>query len=314
VIGLQNGFRESLNHKNQRTESPLHFPKSKRRGKLTRRQWLKRVGLTLVATGAAVGVYTHWIEPFWVDFVGRDLPIANLPSQWHGRTVVQISDIHIGHRVSDDFLTDTFTHVADLEPDVVAFTGDFITLTRGAAPPYDQVKRVLDRFPQGKLATLGVLGNHDYGHGWSEANVASRLVEVAYDRGMRVLRNEAVAVDELEFIGLDDLMAERCNVAAGLAASNGVARIVLCHNPDAADEPSWDDYEGWILAGHTHGGQCKPPFLPPPLLPVKNKRYTAGEFDLFDGRTMYINRGLGHLRRVRFNVRPEITTFRLVAA
>jgi predicted MPP superfamily phosphohydrolase len=29
---------------------------------------------------------------------------------------------------------------------------------------------------------------------------------------------------------------------------------------------------------------------------------------------MYINRALGHLRRVRFNVRPEITAFRLTRA
>jgi predicted MPP superfamily phosphohydrolase len=31
--------------------------------------------------------------------------------------------------------------------------------------------------------------------------------------------------------------------------------------------------------------------------------------DLFDGRRLYINRALGHLRRARFNVRPEITVF-----
>ena len=42
------------------------------------------------------------------------------------------------------------------------------------------------------------------------------------------------------------------------------------------DEPAWwGDYQGWVLAGHTHGGQCKAPFLPPPLLPVKNARYAA---------------------------------------
>jgi predicted MPP superfamily phosphohydrolase len=44
---------------------------------------------------------------------------------------------------------------------------------------------------------------------------------------------------------------------------------------------------------------------------VRNHRYTSGEFDLFDGRKLYINRGLGYLRRVRLNVRPEITVFRL---
>jgi predicted MPP superfamily phosphohydrolase len=65
------------------------------------------------------------------------------------------------------------------------------------------------------------------------------------------------------------------------------------------------------LSGHTHGGQIKPPFLDPPIIPVRNKRYTAGKFDLGDGRFMYINRGLGYLRRVRFNARPEITVFTL---
>ena len=71
----------------------------------------------------------------------------------------------------------------------------------------------------------------------------------------------------------------------------------------------WGDYAGWIFAGHTHGGQCKPPFLPPPLLPVKNKHYTAGEFSLSGGQRMYISRGVGHLLQVRFGVRPEVTLF-----
>jgi predicted MPP superfamily phosphohydrolase len=55
----------------------------------------------------------------------------------------------------------------------------------------------------------------------------------------------------------------------------------------------------------------KPPFLPPPIIPCRNKRYTAGVFDVGPRRTLYINRGLGHLQRVRFNVRPEITLFTL---
>jgi predicted MPP superfamily phosphohydrolase len=89
------------------------------------------------------------------------------------------------------------------------------------------------------------------------------------------------------------------------------AAIVLSHNPDSVDRPGWGNYKGWILCGHTHGGQVKLPFIRPPYLPIENPRYVAGEFDLGDGRRMYINRGLGYTRRIRFNVRPEITSFAL---
>jgi predicted MPP superfamily phosphohydrolase len=281
---------------------------------LNRRKWLKRTALSLFAAGTVCGVYSHWIEPFWVDFVERDLPVSNLPSQWRGRLLVQISDIHVGHRVSDDFLIATFKHVAGLAPDVVAFTGDFISLRPDGNPPYDQLERVLDHLPQGRYATLGVLGNHDYGRKWSQPKVAMRLADLPQRHGMRVLRNEVISADGFDLIGIDDFVAGYCDVPKALALSSAAARLTFCHNPDLVDQPVWGDYQGWILAGHTHGGQCKPPFLAPPLLPVMNRRYTAGEFDLFDGRRMYINRGLGHLQRVRFNVRPEVTIFRLVAA
>ena len=53
----------------------------------------------------------------------------------------------------------------------------------------------------------------------------------------------------------------------------------------------------------------------PPILPVRNPRYAAaGEVNLPDGRRLYVNRGLGHLEQVRFNVRPEIGRFTLQRA
>jgi predicted MPP superfamily phosphohydrolase len=47
------------------------------------------------------------------------------------------------------------------------------------------------------------------------------------------------------------------------------------------------------------------------MLPVKNKRYSSGKIQISEGRTLYINRALGHLWQVRFNVRPEISIFEL---
>jgi predicted MPP superfamily phosphohydrolase len=280
----------------------------------TRRQWLKRAAGAVTAAAAGVLIDTFFIEPHWLDVVQRDLPIANLPAHWEGRILVQISDVHVGARVSDSFLIRSFERVAAFDPDVVVVTGDFISISRDGLLPAGQARRIYEHIPKGKLATLGIPGNHDYGLSWSDPDAAQTVQEILADCGLRMLRNERVDLDGLEVIGLDDLWAQRCDGHKAFADSNAQrARLALCHNPDAADRDIWEGFQGWILSGHTHGGQCKPPFLPPPLLPVSNRRYTAGEFDLSDGRKMYISRGLGHLLPVRFNCRPEITAFRLTA-
>jgi predicted MPP superfamily phosphohydrolase len=269
----------------------------------------------MVAAGAAgaAGLYTWLVEPHWVEFVRRRLPIRGLPRDLEGRTLVQLSDIHIGPRVDDGFLTRTFEAVAACRPDLIVITGDFVSYSR---PEHlEHLRRVIEHVPQGRLGTFGVLGNHDYGRDWKELPVADSVAGIAERAGVTMLRNQSQIVSGLQIVGMDDFWSPRFELSRTLAERDrAAASVVLCHNPDGADEAGWDDYDGWILAGHTHGGQCKAPFLPPPLLPVKNRRYTAGEFALDGGRRLYINRGLGHLLKVRFNVRPEVTLFHLARA
>lgn len=276
----------------------------------TRRQFLRN-SLTAVAAAPVLGGLYAWrIEPHWLEMRTRNMPLRGLTSSLEGRTLVQLSDIHVGDDVNDDYLLGTFRRVAALEPDFVVFTGDFIT-HRGPEQLV-QLSRLLAHAPYGRLGTVAVLGNHDYGLSWSSVDVASRVADSLDSAGITVLRNDVATFGGLQIGGVDDLWSGRFDPGSVIARFNRIAPVVmLCHNPDGVDEPGWNEYVGWILSGHTHGGQCKPPFLPPPLLPVKNRRYTAGEFDLSGGRRLYINRGVGHIARVRFNVRPEVTVFRL---
>lgn len=258
----------------------------------------------------ALGLYTWRIEPHWLEFTFPELRIKGLPPELEGRTLAQISDIHVGPSVDDDYIIHSFQRLAAMAPDFTAFTGDWITY-RGPQQ-FEQLRRVLLHAPHGRLGTLGILGNHDYGFRWNMRGVAEKVTQIAKDAGVTLLRNEAATISGLQFVGLDDVWGTNFDPQPVLAEKGAdPATIVLSHNPDVADHPVWGRYQGWILSGHTHGGQCKPPFLPPPLLPVRNRRYTAGPFDLIGNRHMYISRGVGHLLRVRFNVRPEIAVFRL---
>ena len=275
---------------------------------ITRGQFLAG-SLALIGAGLASGFYAWRVEPHWLEIVTRPMAIDRLPPALDGARLLHLTDIHVGPRVSDSFVVEVFRRLAALEPDIVVVTGDF---TSYHAEVLERARRVYAEMPRGRLATLGVLGNHDYGPGWSDRRAADSLQGVLAGLGLTVLRNEVAEVAGLQIVGMDDLWAEAFQPRAALAAvENRRPVLALCHNPDCVDLPGWGGYTGWVLAGHTHGGQCKPPFLPPPVLPVENRRYTSGEFAVGGGRRLYISRGVGHLQQVRFNVRPEATVFEL---
>ncbi len=279
-------------------------------GGTTRRKFLRRAigGGGALVVGA--GLYGWRVEPHWVEVVRRPLAIDGLPAHLVGKRLVQISDLHIGPVVDPAYMRRALESIAELEPDAIVITGDLMTCEND-----EQVNQTLETMralPSAPLGRLAVLGNHDYGDGWSQEAPADQISRGLERLDVQVLRNEVADVGGLQVVGVDDFYTSHFQPELAFAQLRKDApTLALCHNPDAIDRPAWSDFRGWVLAGHTHGGQCKPPFFRPPLLPVRNRRYVAGEYQLAPGRQLYVNRGLGYLIRMRFNCRPEITVFTL---
>lgn len=278
---------------------------------MNRRKFIKTAFWGVTGISVLSGLYAWQVEPFWLEFVKVKMPVKNLPDHLVGKTLMQISDIHIGKRFDHQFIIDSFNKAKELNPDYVVYTGDYISMHKETVP-YQQLEEVMNHVVKGKHGTIGILGNHDYGLNWEEPEVADKISEKLSSSGMHILRNESVELNGLNFIGFDDYYGTNFNPDKAINSfDSSKATIALCHNPDVCDLDVWRDYNSWILAGHTHGGQVRLPFLSPPVVPVRNKRYTAGQFELSNNRTLYINRATGHLYQVRFNVRPEITVFEL---
>lgn len=278
---------------------------------MKRRKFIKNTVLTSTGVGFLAGLYSWQIEPFWLEFVNVQMPVQHLPENLIGKTVMQISDMHVGNRFDYQYIIDSFKKAQLLSPDFVLYTGDYVSYENETQ--VEQLKEVMKFAVKGNLGTAGILGNHDYGKDWAAQEVADKITTILQTAGVPVLSNEQKEMNGLNIIGLDDYWGMNFNPNKIMSKYDSKkANIVLCHNPDVCDLNVWNDYKGWILAGHTHGGQVKPPFLKPPMLPVKNKKYSAGKIDLNDGRTLYINRALGNLHQIRFNVRPEITIFTLI--
>lgn len=300
--------------------TPLDPPREAtgRRG-LTRRDLLRKAlggGLFGAAGCGLVGSYARYVEPFWPVTERLQMDFPGVGPSLNGLRVAQLSDLHVAKIMPLDFLRKQLEYVQRLEPDILVLTGDFVTHPNG---------RTLDDLAglapllQARLGVFAVLGNHEYSIFGPDTSMqsewlADRISDLLADHGVRVLRNEAevleIGDDRLQIVGLEEFWSRRFDPVAAFAnVDPKLPCLALVHNPDAIKALAVTPAH-WILAGHTHGGQVRIPFFGAPRLPIRHRQYDAGLFHV-EGKRLYVNRGLGYIRQVRFNCRPEITLFTL---
>src|SRR6185295_9176560 len=122
----------------------------------------RRGFLRAAAAPATAGVlgYAWAMEPHWCEVVRRDMPIAGLPPQWHGRTLLQLSDLHIG-AADDAYLVASLERASDLAADLVVVTGDFVSYH--GPEQFEQADRMFASIRRPPRGIFGSFGNHDYG-------------------------------------------------------------------------------------------------------------------------------------------------------
>lgn len=83
----------------------------------------------------------------------------NLPQAFDGLKVVQISDIHLVSWILPRKMEKVVEKINELNPDIVAFTGDMVSFKSVEMLPYiDILSKV-----KAKYGVFTILGNHDYG-------------------------------------------------------------------------------------------------------------------------------------------------------
>jgi predicted MPP superfamily phosphohydrolase len=191
-------------------------------------------------------------------------------------------------------------------PDVICFTGDFVSTSSGFDREglFRLLRRAADTAP-----AYAVLGNHDGGTWLARAggDISTQpLRELITSAGVRVLHNQAAMEGDLCLVGVGDYWSGEFEPGRAFAQAAGSAlRLVLCHNPDAKQGlRHWP----WslMLCGHTHGGQARIPGVDSLWMPVKDKRFIAGLYN-WEGRRLFITRGLGSPKHVRAFCRPEVS-------
>jgi hypothetical protein len=249
-------------------------------GGITRRKFL---GLSALALPAALGADGRFVEP-------TSLRVTELKLNGAGNCrFVHFSDFH--HKGDVRYAAEVVRTINELEPEFVCFTGDLVEEAHFATEALGFIQQIC-------APVYGAPGNHDFLSGVSflEFDAAFTATGGAWLNG----RSRVLPKYDLELIGMGKGGVDAFNPPGARR------RVLLMHYPEIAHGMR-DQRFDLILAGHSHGGQVRLPFLGALIVPNGVGPYDHGYYET-PGGPLYVNAGIGtYLIPVRLNCRPEIT-------
>jgi predicted MPP superfamily phosphohydrolase len=231
---------------------------------------------------------------------------SSSPSQRKPLRMVQISDLHVGPIIQDEYVSRVVEQIQALNPDILVATGDI-----GDGDP-ELLSSFLIHFKKISAPKYYVTGNHEYY--WKAPGWIKALESVGFDHLLNSGRRISIDPDRSLWLGgVPDLQGARffadhkVDVKRSLSGSEAHDfKILLAHQPKVCDLAHEAGYD-LMLSGHTHGGQ----FFPFTMLVAFFNPYSRG---LNQHRKMqvYVNLGTGFWGPpLRLGAQSEITLFEL---
>lgn len=290
-----------------------------------RRRFVSQVSMALAAIPFAGIIHGVLRGRYNYQVIRKTLVYEDLPAEFDGLQITQISDIHSGSFDNRDKIRYGIDLINEQQSDLILFTGDLVNNRAEEMDPWiSEFSRL--KAPMGKYS---ILGNHDYGDyvNWPSAEAKEenmqRLYRTHEELGFKLLRNENAQIEKngasIDLIGVENWghgfvkHGDLDKAAAGL--SNESFKILMSHDPSHFDKvvKNFSQFIHLTLSGHTHGMQFGIEI--PGLIkwsPVKF-RYPkwAGLYEEL-GRYLYVNRGFGFLAFPgRVGIWPEVTVLTL---
>lgn len=292
---------------------------------ITRTEFLSKAALAASAI-PAIG-FTYGIVSGAHDYRIRRIPLVlkNLPREFDGLRIAQISDIHSGSFFNKTAVKGGIEMLMGEKPDMVFFTGD---LVNDRAIEVKDYKDVFDKV-KAPLGVFSTLGNHDYGDytQWNSAQEKRQNLldlervhkEMGYDLLLDEHRFLEMNGEKLAIIGIQNWgtggFAQYGNLKKAIAGTEEApVKLLLSHDPSHWDAQVRTQFPQVDVqfAGHTHGMQFGVETKYFRWSPVQYRyKQWAGLYEEGDQK-LYVNRGYGYIGYPgRVGMPPEITIFEL---
>ena len=295
-------------------------------------RWYRPRIFLLTAAGIASVVMLLYISGmfFWVTnykVYSVEIAVKNLPKDFDGYRIVQISDLHLGGFLNDSPLKKIVALANEQNPDVILFTGDMVSFTSDELFPFEEQMKKF----KARDGIFTILGNHDYGEysRWETPEDKTANDQELFDFykriGWQLLRNQhatirrdtsSITILGVENWSLSKSFGKKGDIHRALIGSDKSSfKILMTHDPSHWDGEVKEKFQqiGLTLSGHTHAFQfaietsCVK--WSPAKLAFKEWGGLYTDSTHVDNiRYLYVNRGAGTLGYPgRIFSRPEVT-------
>ena len=291
-----------------------------------RRKFISQIGLGIAAIPFLSLIYGITIGRYNYKVIKQRLFFNDLPDEFDGFTITQISDVHSGSFDNPEKINYAIDLVNEQNSDLILFTGDIVNNKADEMHPWIDV---FNRIQKHKFGKFAVLGNHDYGEYIDFPNAKDKLdnfnaIKKLYGQiGFDLLLNEHKFIekgnDKLAIVGVENWgkgfkQAGDLNKAAQHLSKDDF-KVLMSHDPShwEYEVKNHKKHFQLTLSGHTHGMQFGieiPGIIKWSLAQFAYKQW-AGLYENV-GRYIYVNRGFGfHAFPGRVGIMPEITVIEL---
>ena len=292
----------------------IHKEIQKEQNKEKRKKIIKRliiiILIVLIGSTCFYG-YTTYISTIKVTVREYRIKNKKIPTSFNGIKIIQISDLHFGSTFSFKELANTIKLINERKPDLVVFTGDLISKDYSLTTKQQEKLTNKLKSISSSLGKYAILGDSD-----------TEEISTIYNQSdFTLLRNEAELLykDSNEPILLVGLSSTKNNQNVADAYkyfteethNANIFTISLLHEPDVVDDILNVYPTDIFLAGHSHNGTIRIPFINYPLIKEKGAlKYNNEHYNIKDS-DLYISSGLGSEKGIRLFCRPSINFFRL---